>query len=96
MSDEDTLTAIALELARQELEPIPISWVSIDEDEDVGETSFLRVIVVYNEPGRRPPAEITSSFTRMLRKRFEQVDESRFPVVTFVPEADANKAARVA
>lgn len=67
---------------------VEIVSVDVDHDFDEDGDSLLMITVVFNSPTELLDTRETSSLTRRLLPKLEEIGEKAFPIVSFVAQSE--------
>jgi hypothetical protein len=89
---KDKLTEAISAVIHDNLKSAPIISVKVEPGENADGESILRVRVVYGGKRGLDPDE-TVSMIRHVRRRLFEMDEERFPHISYISEKDARDLA---
>jgi len=89
MSERSTIKAIVMDAAKQHFADNVIHDVVVHAADSAEDDDFMDIRVIYDASEGRLRADATSSFTGFLRARLHERGEARFPVISYVSQAEA-------
>lgn len=91
MTDEKTLQVVR-KVVEEQLAPVRIIDVTVDEDFDQSGDRILRVAIVVERGDNKLDPVKVMGLARHLREPLERIEEDRFPVFTFLRPGETNGA----
>ena len=92
MMNQAELKSTVEAVVRENIHSGRIVDVIVSRDEDDRDGDYITVYVVYDKVKRLDPAE-TLTMRRLLRDRLLDLDETGFPVISFIIKSEAGDLA---
>lgn len=87
----EKLRDIVLDVLRERFDDVAIENIDIQRDRDEDGNDILRVQVVFDGNTKRLDARKASSVQRYMRPRLAEIQETAFPVMSYISKSDYRK-----
>lgn len=92
MQDIDNIRDAIRNVIEERLAPTDIVDVEIEEDVDHDGDEIVRVRIVFAAQSGRPKAESVVGLTGLVRKPLLDIENDRFPILTFMTSEERDSA----
>ena len=92
MQDINDIRDAIRHVIEERLAPTQIVDVEIEEDVDHDGDEIVRVRIVFEDQNGRPKAESVVGLTGLVRKPLLDIENDRFPILTFMTSEERDSA----